>query len=104
MFCDAMLRLITPSFASSVDVNLDWIDEFESDLIEYLPYIMTILGAGAVLYSIYLGVNMARADSSEKAQEAKKRIVNFFIGIAIMIGLILLMLYLIHNIRGWFNS
>ncbi len=95
-FLSAMLRLAP----SSLDVrpDLSWMTEFKEGIDANLPWILLTLGAGAVLYSIYLGVNIARADKEEKAQEAKKRIVNFFIGVASGVALIGLMYLLFDQI------
>ena len=50
---------------------------------------LVVVGAGGMIYSIVIGVQMARADSTEKREEAKKRLVNVIVGLAIIIGLIL---------------
>ena len=52
------------------------------------PLLIIVASAGSI-YAVVLGVNMARADSTEKREEAKKRLVNVLIGIGIIIGLIL---------------
>ena len=55
-----------------------------------IPILIVLVAAGTI-YSVILGVNMARADSSEKREEAKKRLINFLIGIVIVIVLIAIM-------------
>ena len=50
---------------------------------------LIVVGAAGIIYAVILGVNMARADSTEKREEAKKRLINVIIGLAVMIGLIL---------------
>lgn len=55
-----------------------------------IPILIVLVAAGTI-YSVVLGVNMARADSSEKREEAKKRLINFLIGIVIVIVLIAIM-------------
>jgi len=52
------------------------------------PLLIVVASAGSI-YAVVLGVNMARADSTEKREEAKKRLINVLIGIGIIIGLIL---------------
>lgn len=52
------------------------------------PLLIVVASAGSI-YAVILGVNMARADSTEKREEAKKRLINVLLGIGIIIGLIL---------------
>ena len=69
--------------------------------------IMIIVGAAGIIYAIYLGVNLARADSADKRQEAKSRMINAIIGLVSIFVLILLMFLFIANIDaifGGFNS
>jgi len=66
--------------------------------------VMIIVGVAGIFYSIYLGVNMARADSSDKREEAKKRLVNAIIGFVVIFILILLLFLFCQNanaIFGW---
>ena len=55
-----------------------------------IPLLIVLVAAGTI-YSVVLGVNMARADSGEKREEAKKRLINFLVGIVIVIVLIAIM-------------
>lgn len=55
-----------------------------------IPILIVLVAVGTI-YSVVLGVNMARADSSEKREESKKRLINFLIGIVIIIVLIAIM-------------
>ena len=64
-----------------------------ADVVDAVSYVLIpmliIVGAAGTIYAVVLGVNMARADSTEKREEAKKRLINVIVGLAIMIGLIL---------------
>lgn len=55
--------------------------------------VLLILGAAGMIWAIVLGVNMARADSTEKREEAKKRLISLIVGIVIMIVLIFFFLF-----------
>ena len=55
--------------------------------------VLAILGAAGMIWAIVLGVNMARADSTEKREEAKKRLISLIVGIVIMIVLIFFFLF-----------
>lgn len=65
------------------------------DIFGYVSYIlvpiMIVVGAAGIIYSIYLGVNLAKADSADKRQEAKSRMVNAIIGFVCIFVLVLLM-------------
>ena len=54
------------------------------------PILIVAVAAGTI-YAIVLGINMARADSTEKREEAKKRVINVLIGMVIIVALILLL-------------
>lgn len=53
------------------------------------PALLIVASIGTI-YAIIIGITMAKADSTEKREEAKKRLINVLIGIAITIALILL--------------
>jgi len=62
-----------------------------------IPLIIVILAAGTI-YAVILGVNMARADSTEKREEAKKRLINAIVGFGIIIVLLAIIYALAANI------
>lgn len=76
------------------EVRLDWVDNLVDAINKILPAILIITGAAGTIYAVVIGVNMARADSTEKREEAKKRLINVIVGIAIIIGLILFLQFL----------
>lgn len=64
-----------------------------------VPLMIIILAAGTI-YSVILGVNMARADSTEKREEAKKRLINAIVGF----GIIIVLLAVIYALAGNIDS
>ena len=57
-----------------------------------------------IIYVINLGVNYARAETSDKKDEAKKRIINAVVGLAITIVLLFLLYIVIEHMEdivGW---
>ncbi len=104
LFCCSMLRLISPASLGAVNPNLSWVDEFKTTMKDNIGWILVFLAAGAAMYGIYLGINLARMDKEEKALEAKKRIVNFFIGLAILVALGLIMFLLLEVVPTWFDN
>ena len=63
-----------------------------------IPLIIVVLAAGTI-YAVILGVNMARADSSEARDAAKKRLINCIVGFAIIIVLLAIIYALALNIE-----
>lgn len=55
-----------------------------------LPMII-MLGVFGAVYAITLGVQYSRAESSEKREEAKKRLINGAIGIVVTLILLIIM-------------
>ena len=87
----------------------DWIAEntqfsWVGGLIDGFNYaifpILLIAGAAGILYSILLGVNLARAETSEKREEAKKRLIWCIIGIVSIFVLMLVMILVINNMHN----
>ena len=69
-----------------LDVFRQLLDEF------LLPFIIAIGVLGAA-YGLYLGINYSRSEGDART-EAKKRIINFIIGIvAVLVLIILLIIY-----------
>ena len=56
-----------------------------------LPVII-VLGTAGMIYGIVLGVQFAKAETADKREEAKKRMINAIIGIVIMLILLILMM------------
>lgn len=82
----------------AVDPKFQWVDDITNAIsIVLWPMLIVVASAGSI-YAIVLGVNMARADSTEKREEAKKRLINVVVGIAIIVGLILFFQLLINSI------
>ena len=69
--------------------NLGWISKLLTALNWILWVSLVLVGACGAVYAIYIGVKMARADSSEQREEAKKRLINVIVAIAVTIALIL---------------
>ena len=77
----------TMMFAEGTDWQWVWtiVDAIKSVL---WPMLIVVCAAG-MIYGVILGVNMARADSTDKREEAKKRLINVLVGLAIIVALIL---------------
>lgn len=69
--------------------KFDWVKSVTDAVKVVLWPILILVCAAGLIYAVVLGVNMARADSTEKREEAKKRLINVLIGLAIIVALIL---------------
>lgn len=65
-----------------------WVDTLMSTINKVLIPILGIVGGAGIIWAVVLGVNMARADSQEKREEAKKRLISLVVGIVILVVLI----------------
>lgn len=101
-----MLGALADKFQAAIDSNPDEYSGYQAlvpilSLIDSaLVPILIVLLSVATIYSVVLGVNMARADSGEKREEAKKRLINFLIGAVIIIVLIAIIYALAANLTS----
>ena len=82
---------------------LGWLKNV-TDAIDMLLYpILALVATAGIIYAVVLGVNLAKAESTEKREEAKKRMINAIIGFVSIIALVLLMklvIYFLPDIIG----
>lgn len=80
---------MTWSEYASKHADYSWIEDLLG-AIEWVLWVALILvGACGAVYAIYVGVKMARAESSDQREEAKKRLINIIVAIVVTIALIL---------------
>lgn len=78
-----------------------WVGEV-CDAINLVLYpILVLVGTAGMIYAIILGVKLARAESADQQQEAKKRLVYFIIGLVSVIALILLLKLFVTYLPAW---
>ncbi len=75
--------------AAAMDAAYPWVPTLFNTIINVLVPIIAVVAAAGTIWAIYIGIQMARADSQDKRDESKKRLISLIIGIAIMIVLIL---------------
>lgn len=81
-----------------------WVSTFSGIIFQVLKWAAVLVAAAGTIYAIILGVNMARADSKEKREEAKQRIVYTLIGVVICIVLIIVFFYVSNHIEEWLTK
>ena len=69
----------------------------------FIPVIIIVAVAGGI-WVVILGVNLARAESADKAQEAKKRLINVVVAIVAVIILVFLLAFVVSNVGDWFTT
>ncbi len=72
-----------------LDAQFGWVEQIYTGIMTILVPILAIVAAAGIIWAIVLGVNMARADSTEKREEAKKRLIGLIVGIVILVVLII---------------
>ena len=69
--------------------DLSWVGTLFQYLYPILYAILAVVGAAGVIYSIVLGINLAKAEDQSKRDEAKKRLVTTIIAVAVTLVLII---------------
>ena len=67
-----------------------WLNPLLSVLNNIVFPILIVVATAGVIYAIYLGVMMAKAEDEGKREEAKRRIINVVIAIAITVVLMVI--------------
>lgn len=68
--------------------SFSWLNDVYKVLPNILWSIMAVAGAAGVVYSIVLGVNLAKSETEDKRKTAATRIKNTVIGVAVLIIII----------------
>lgn len=95
---------ILGTFSSNLPEGYTWLAPILDFIESALLPIMIVLIAVSAIYAIILGVKMARAESAEQRDEAKKRIVNFLVGAAVIVVLLIILYVLAANITSIIGS
>ncbi len=67
----------------------EWLNEVYATLPTILYLILAAIGGAGIIYSIILGVNLAKADSEDARKKAVDRLKNTIIGVAVLLFLVL---------------
>lgn len=96
-----MNKLLSLNFGALLDAAAfaAWVVEFRDTLMTILIWVMIILTSAGSIYAVILGVNLAKAESADKREEAKSRIINTIKGLVILIVLIIAFIVISSNIE-----
>ena len=81
----------TAAANSAISTTLTWVTNG-------VWIIFGVVGLAGVIYSIYLGVQLARADDQSKRDDAKKHLVTVIIALAVTLVLVLFFLHILPAI------
>lgn len=68
--------------------NYAWLNDVYDVLPTILYIMLALVGGAGMVYSIILGINLARADSDDARKKAIERLRNTIIGVAILLLLV----------------
>ena len=102
--CGLMSGVNVPLANEITDPNWTWVNDVVAVINSVKWPLLILVAAAGSIYAIVLGVQMARADSTEKREEAKKRVINVLIGMAIAVGLILLLSLFMTYLPTWIGE
>ena len=84
------LGATTPDYATSAATVRNTVVTITKSVL--IP-ILGIVGMAGVIWAIVLGINFAKADSNDKREEAKKRLISLIVGIVVIIVLLFFFLF-----------
>lgn len=82
--------------------KFEWVDTIISAVFTILGPILAIVAVAGIIWAIVLGINMARADSTEKREESKKRLISLVVGIVVLVVVIVFFYTLFPSIINKF--
>ena len=69
--------------------ELTWVTDLFDKLYPILYAILAVCGAAGIIYSVVLGVQLAKAEDQSKRDEAKKRLITTIIAVAVVLVLVI---------------
>ena len=84
--------------------SFEWLYPIATFLESLLVPVTIILAVAGAVWVIVLGVQLARAESADKAQEAKKRLINVAIAIVAVIVFIWVLSFFVTQVPTLFGS
>ena len=78
----------------------EWLIEVFNGLTNFLVPLLIATATAGMIYAVYLGVNLIRAEEAGKREEAKKRLIWAVVGIVVIIAGIAILYILRDNIAA----
>ena len=80
-----------------------WVADLFKILGPILYAIMAVTAAAAMIYSIWLGINLAKAEDQSKRDDAKKRLITTIVAVVVVVVLVLFFNLALPAILGGFG-
>jgi len=84
--------------------EFEWLSPIATFLESLIIPITIILAVAGAIWVIILGVQLARAESADKAQEAKKRLINVAVAIVAIIIFIWILSWFVSKVPDLFGN
>lgn len=89
------------NFGEDIVTEYPWLESIVDPILDILKGLLVplliIVGTAGSIYAVILGVNFARAETADKREEAKKRMINAIIGLVVMIFLLVILQLFVSN-------
>lgn len=72
--------------------DFNWVKSLNNTLRTILVPILSVVAAAGAIYAVVIAIQMAKADSGEKREEAKKRLISVIVAVVVLAVLILFFL------------
>lgn len=72
--------------------DFGWVKKLNGALKTILVPILSVVAAAGAIYAVVIAIQMAKADSGEKREEAKKRLISVIVAVVVLAVLILFFL------------
>ena len=97
-FCNALMGMNTNMLGDAISDSSKQIVNVINNVVTAL---LAIAGACVAIYAIVLAIQFFRADSAEKREEAKKRLIYAIIGLVAAVVIIVVTRFVLDNILTW---
>lgn len=104
-----MFNLFGGPFANAIENNfssgaMQWLKPIAEVLDSLIVPITIIIAIAGVIWVVILGVKLARAETADKAQEAKKALINVAVAIVATLVIVWLLVWFASSAPSLFNS
>ena len=98
--------LISPSIfiSSATDTSNEVLTMVTNYITAVLGSIIGVAAMVAIVYAIFVGAKMARANNAEEREEAKKKVIFTVAGIGVAIALMIILFVIKDKVPGWLGQ
>lgn len=72
-----------------------WVGKLNGSLKNILGPILAVVAAAGAIYAVVIAIQMAKADSGEKREEAKKRLISVIVAVVVLVVLCVFFMWLL---------